>query len=150
MEAVTPVPTVGTPLVNNGGQRVAQFPLQLLTPGVSLVKIYKVIPAESTRNEPRFAVCPRFTRACPEGVAIGIAVATGAEVAAGAVAGITGGVVATGAMGVSVAPVIGTTGARVLTGVAVGAAVPQADATSATTRRAENISLFFITLLLVV
>lgn len=59
MEPVTPVPAVGAPFVNNGGQRVAQLPLQalaaaaLLVPCVSLVKIYKVIPLESTRKEPR-------------------------------------------------------------------------------------------------
>jgi hypothetical protein len=84
------------------------------------------------------------------GVAIAIEVAAGGVVAiAGGVVATAGGVVATGAIGVAVAPVTGTTGATVLIGVAVGAAVPQADAISATTRSAENISLFFITILLV-
>jgi hypothetical protein len=79
-----------------------------------------------------------------------MAVAAGGVVAiAGGVTATTGGVVATGAIGVAVAPVTGITGDAVATGVAVGAAVPQADVISATTRSAENISLFFITILLV-
>jgi hypothetical protein len=54
-----------------------------------------------------------------------------------------GGKVATG-IAVAVAPVIGITGA----GVAVGAAEPQADTTSISTRRAGNKILFFIRILL--
>ena len=61
MEAVTPVPAVGAPLVNNGSQTEVQVPEQALTaaallvPGVSLVKTYNVQPEALTRKEPRVA-----------------------------------------------------------------------------------------------
>ena len=38
-EAVTPVPAIGAPFVNKGGQLLAQVPLQVLVLVVSFLKI---------------------------------------------------------------------------------------------------------------
>jgi hypothetical protein len=125
MEVVTPVPAVGAPFVNNGGQLVAHEPEQVLMPGVSLVNAYRVMPLESTRNEPRVLFWLTCRRAGADGDALDISVGTGVLIAL---------------------PVIGITGAEVAgIAVAVGAAEPQADTiTIISARRAENNILFFI------
>jgi hypothetical protein len=143
MEAVTPVPEVGAPLVNKGCQTEVQVAVQALTaavvlvPWVSLVKAYNVQPVPLTRKEPRLAFWPTLTTAGEVGVAMGaiVAVATGMAVAGIAVA-----------TGVEVDPVTGIT----VAGTAVGVADAHADSTSETTSRAENKILLFITILHIV
>ena len=134
MEAVTPVPAVGAPLVNNGCQTVVQVAVQALTaadvlvPWVSLVKAYSVQLDALTRKEPSVEFWPTLTIAGEVGVTMGaiVAVAMGIAVAVGPVTGIT------------------------VAGTAVGVADAHAERTSETTSRAENKILFFITILLAV
>jgi hypothetical protein len=85
--------------------------------------MYKVIPAESTRKEPRAKFWPTFTMAGDIGIA--------------------GGTIVSVAIAISVAM-----GVARLAGFAVGVADAQAVAISATMRKAENVILFFIRILL--
>ena len=51
---VTPAPALSWSLEStvNGGQFVAQSPLQVLFPAVSLLKVYSVLPSSPVRNLP--------------------------------------------------------------------------------------------------
>jgi hypothetical protein len=146
MEAVTPVPALGVPLVSKGTQTEVQLPVQALTaaellvPWVSLVKAYNVQPEALTRKEPRLAFWPTLTAAGEVGVAMGaiVAVATGMPVAVA-----MGIAVAVGAE-VAVDPVTGIT----VAGLAVGVADAHAERTIETMSRVENKILLFMTILL--
>ena len=85
-------------MVNKGGQLVAQVPEQLLVLAVSLVNIYRVIPLESTRKDPKAALWPTFTAVPPP-----VTGTTGALVAVGTItgAGTTGAIVGAGGIGVA-------------------------------------------------
>jgi len=81
---VTPLPAVGVapPDTVKAGQLAMQAPEQLLTPGVSFCKIYKVFPLASVRILPRVALLVTITVAPPAGAAVEVAPVLGSDVAA--------------------------------------------------------------------
>jgi len=108
-----PVPAAGAPLVNSGGQLAAQVPEQLLVFIVSLEKIYRVMPFESTRIWPKEALWPTLTvAAVPACPVVGVGPVTGTT-AVGAVVGalVAGGILVAGGMLVTVGG-IGVAGAQ--------------------------------------
>ena len=114
---VTPVPAWGaTPFAaTNGGQMVKQLPVQALTPGVSFLKIYNVIPLLSTRNVPRLVVDEVLIIDVDIGVSatVGVVPAAGVLVAA-AYVGLAAAVVGVAAAVVGVAAaVVGVAAATV-------------------------------------
>jgi hypothetical protein len=81
LEAVSPVPAVGVPVVRRGGQAEAHAPVQALLVLESALNRYRVRPVESTRIDPRLLFATRTVAVC-----VGVVVVFGAAGGGDAVA----------------------------------------------------------------
>jgi len=95
---------------DSGGQIAAQLPVQLLTPDVSFLKMYRVIPLSSTRIDPSVGFWADITVAPVigvEGATVGAVVGAAAGAVVGAVVGASVGAVVGAAVGAVVGAVVG-------------------------------------------